>query len=433
MDFLEKQEAQLAIGVVIGALASTLVHGALHWFGSFLWIIRTYAFPRFCSLFAVESLTISKCQGNSTVPCVLARVGLNPWHRVAQHELNEALGAAVPAGDVFIPTRSLFICVLSWMQFTHTVHIKTDLHSMTITGPIGFIREACSEAVKSPQVDEDTVKHLRREMGIDSGFTQCDQVGMVVDILFSLLLWGMCSILSAKVGLLIALIVPLHSLTQVINLMWHRRALPRRTAGWREVGEPLIGSVASGGATESQIQELEEATLWNLLVCTSTWYEVFGTSTVKGPLGTEQRRNLVCYVPVHKSTNHILRRLIPCVSTKVAYVVHFHPPTSPCIHTVYDLLSKGKDYSTLVVILPEIDQFAAELQNQQAQLVYKGSIFSPSAFENWLHGLFQGHFYRVRLVVPRRTDVGPPGPLSPLSAINAYPYLSLDSAMDDEE
>ena len=125
----------VAIGVAIGALATTIAADVFKGIKDLSYGIRNRIYIVYASIFEVRSLTISESSGNTSMPAVLLGHGIRTFDAVAKYEVNEVVKSSTQVGQTYLPTRAWSIYFMSMLGWTHTVHATHNLQHITLVGP----------------------------------------------------------------------------------------------------------------------------------------------------------------------------------------------------------------------------------------------------------------------------------------------------------
>ena len=113
----------VAIGVAIGALATTIAADVFKGIKDLSYGIRNRIYIVYASIFEVRSLTISESSGNTSMPAVLLGHGIRTFDAVAKYEINEVVKASTQVGQTYLPTRAKTQSLYRMYTFTSSAFI----------------------------------------------------------------------------------------------------------------------------------------------------------------------------------------------------------------------------------------------------------------------------------------------------------------------
>ena len=385
----------LAIGVAIGALASTVMGDVFKCMKTFSFGVRNRMFIVYARCFQVRSLTISKSTCNTTMPAALREHGLRSYDSVAMFEVNEAADASIEVGHMYLPTRSWTIYILSMLGWTHIIHSTHDINHITVVGPSQALRYLCEQSNAVGEEDKTRYSKLTAAaLGMGTSLNFCDRCGLVVDVCVS-------SVIAAAMAWLVSV------WTLVL------------TCGFPSYYTWVLVTSADVAQDSDEMQSNETPLLnsdpmvtVSLLCCTGNYFELVRTQQHKAKYDESNEgvasmwaryyasKDDVAWIqtPVELSMQADMDIWLETCCTELVYVCAFDPTRDPSVNGLIDVCRKGKAEITMMIVLPELQGLLNALET--GVLYGNGEVKTRSGLHHWILQVTAGQFQHLRLVIP---------------------------------
>ena len=423
----------VAIGVAIGALATTITADVFKGIKDLSYGIRNRIYIVYASIFEVRSLTISESSGNTSMPAVLLGHGIRTFDAVAKYEINEVVKASTQVGQTYLPTRAWSIYFMSMLGWTHTVHATHNLQHITLVGPSQAIDNLCAQCNASEEEDKVKFKELASvSLGKHSIINPCDKYGMYLDLgVFTILAVVLaCCVSVWSISVPGAFIVyyawVLCTSTfqpyapDVVNLggnvesSEHGSSSPVSACQVSPVSTTRVGSVASFISLEvplledtsplssSQVQRLREITV-SFWYNTGKYFELVNNQHYQksrsDSMGVASTDDILwLQVPHTLAVRADMDMLLETVTTDFVYVCVFDPTRDISANNFIAPLRAAEVPVTLMLVLPDLDGMLKSFD--KGMLFGSTDVYSKSSLDHWILQVTSGQFKHLRLVIP---------------------------------
>ena len=388
----------LAIGVAIGALASTVMGDVFKCIKTFSLGVRNRMFIMFAKCFKVRSLTITKSTCNTTMPAALREHGIRSYDSVAMFEVNEAADASIEVGHMYLPTRSWTIYILSMLGWTHIIHATHDINHITVVGPSQGLRYLCEQSNAVGEQDKTKYSKLTAAaFGLGPSLNFCDRCGLVVDLCLSVVIVAaMAWLVSVWTSLLLCGFPAYYAWVLVTS---------------SDVAED-VEEIVTLQTNETPLLYDDPMITVSLLCCTGRYFELVRTQHYQAKFELSQAKfpslwsrysasqDDIAWIqtPVAVSMQADMDVWLETCCTDLVYVCAFDPSHDPPVNGLIDVCRKGKAEVTMIIVLPQLQGLVQFLD--RGLLYGNAEVKTTSGLHHWILQVTSGQFQHLRLVIP---------------------------------